>query len=62
MPVTSSNLENSLATLSLLVFQLAVADSEAPGQEAVSHKLEGAWVPCLEENSHQLQTSILNFT
>ena len=45
MPVTSSNLENSLATLSLLVFQLAVADSEAPGQEAVSHKLEGAWVP-----------------
>ena len=45
MPVTSSNLENSLATLSLLVFQLAVEDSEAPGQEAVSHKLEGAWVP-----------------
>lgn len=45
MPVTSSNIENSLVTLSLLVLQLTVEDSEAPGQEAVSHKLEGAWVP-----------------
>ena len=40
----ASNLENSLISFSFLVFQLEVEYSKSPGQEVVSHKLQGAWV------------------
>lgn len=42
---SARNLENSLITFSPLVFQQEVEDSEDPGQELISHKVEGAWVP-----------------